>query len=86
MISPSFTIFGFGFSDHFSPQRLSAAKRQLNIRIISRKARKDRQVKSSNFLGAWGWVAFAPLALLGAGIPFFLTATVSGNLRVSRKF
>ncbi|MGE5816860.1 MAG: hypothetical protein ACM37Z_02480, partial [Deltaproteobacteria bacterium] len=45
----------------------------------SRKARKDRQVKSSNFLGAWGWVAFARLALLGAGIPLFLTATVAGK-------
>jgi len=41
-------------------------------RNISRKARKDRQVKTSNFLGTWGWVAFACLAYLAREESCFL--------------
>jgi hypothetical protein len=44
---------------------------------ISRKARKDRQVKRLNFLGAWGWVAFARLAKLAREIPLFLKLSVA---------
>src|SRR6185503_20420743 len=49
------------------------ARRSRNqTRNISRKARKDRQVKKSNFLGARGWVAFACLAHLAREESCFL--------------
>ncbi len=54
-------------------------------RSISRKARKDRQVKKSNFFGARGWVALACLAYLARKVSDSESFRFPGNLRRLRK-
>jgi hypothetical protein len=63
----------------------SAAEPQPNKRNTSRKARKDRQDKRLNFLGAWDWVAFACFAYLVRQIPLFLITTAAGKFAPAGK-
>jgi hypothetical protein len=60
----------------FQPQNTQRGRAATEIKIISRKARKDRQVKSSNFLEAQGLGGLCALGALGAEIPPFLIAAV----------